>query len=204
LISIAAIALTWIIVDMIQHWEDWRDVVLLMLGPIGMIILLIETLSEKWNSISSAFRNGGIKAGIIAIGDALKDRVLSVLNKILNIAGRLPRFLGGGYFKSLAADIKEVNSPKYATVGTAASAVNNLTTFGGTLAPLAPFSSAPKAQNLAGNNNKFQQDVMAGLRNGLGGALSINLNDPAGLVKEVDDSQVKGIPVKLTKNQGSK
>lgn len=188
LIIAAAIALVWVVIDMVQHWEDWRDIVLMMLGPIGQVILLVETLSKHWNSITSAFSTGGIKAGIIAIGDALKDHVLSILEKILNIAGRLPKFLGGGYFKSWAADIKELNSTGY----TSTAAMNNITTFGGT-----------KPTNLAGKNQENNQDIWSQLSKG--GVFTINVNDPSGVVKDVEsNNNVWGVKVSTSSTTGIK
>ena len=192
-LAILAIGATiWAIIDMVQHWEDWRDVVLMMLGPIGQVILLVETLSKHWNSITSAFSTGGIKAGIIAIGDALKDHVLGLLEKILNIAGRLPRFLGGGYFKSWAADIKELNSTGYASTA----AMNNIQTFGGIMPT---WDAAPKPKNLAGKSGNDGADGA----NGKGGVLKVVVESKDGSKVHLDESQLYGIPVMLGNNQGS-
>lgn len=58
---------------------------------------------------------------------------------------------------------------------------------------------APK--NLAGMKQLNAKDLFGGSK---GGTLNINVNAEKGSSAVVDDSQVKGIPVKLTKNQGSK
>lgn len=54
-----------------------------------------------------------------------------------------------------------------------------------------------KPKNLAGKNQSHTQDLMNSLSKN-GGILTVNLNDPGGSVKDVDDSQVEGIKVKTT------
>jgi len=70
--------------------------------------------------------------------------------------------------------------------------------------PITDNNQESKPKNLAGKNNMYSQDIMEALKGGRGGSLSINLNDPGGLVKDIDESKLQGIPVNLTRNQGSK
>lgn len=80
--------------------------------------------------------------------------------------------------------------------------VNGVMSVSGGL-PISETTNESKPKNLAGKNNMYSQDIMEALKGGRGGSLNINLNDPAGMVKDVDESKLQGIPVKLTRNQGT-
>jgi TP901 family phage tail tape measure protein len=59
------------------------------------------------------------------------------------------------------------------------------------------------SQNLAGKNQSNTEEIIKNFAKLGTGTLNINVNDP-GKITDIDESQVKGIPVKLTKNQGNK
>lgn len=201
LLVIAAVALAvyWL-VDMSNHWEDWRKFILLTLGPLGFTIMYIKKIVEHWGQIIDAFRNNGIVAGIKEIGNSLVDFVLEPLQGILNVLSRLP--LVGGSFKGMAASLQSFRTPELGNIGMQGAA--NFQTFGGIM-PQADWSAKQesKPKNLAGSKQLNVQDMMkkAGSQKG---ELTIKLKDPGKMIESVDESNTGGIPVKTTKTGGNR
>lgn len=48
--------LAWIAIDMFQHWEDWRDIVVNLAVPFGTLITLVEKLFSYSEKIQNADR----------------------------------------------------------------------------------------------------------------------------------------------------
>jgi len=69
------------------------------------MIALIENLRRNWDMVTSAFNNGGIIAGIQAIGAVILDVILLPMQQLLGIMANLPKALGGDLFNSLAQDL---------------------------------------------------------------------------------------------------
>lgn len=90
LIIIAIAALIGLVVLIIKHWETWGETVSLFLGPLGMVINLIQAFRRNWGMITKAFKEGGILEGLKAIGKTILDAVLAPLQKVLEIASHIP------------------------------------------------------------------------------------------------------------------
>jgi TP901 family phage tail tape measure protein len=84
------ILLSVLIYQMIKHWDEWGGVLAFLLGPLGLVISFIRSIYENWTRIKKAFTDGGILAGLKAIGFMLLETVLDPLIKILALIGKVP------------------------------------------------------------------------------------------------------------------
>lgn len=94
LVVLAIAALVAIIVLVIKKWDTWGKYVNLMLGPLGLVIELIQSVRRNWDMVKDGFTSGGILGGLKAIGVMLLDVVLSPLQRILELAAMLPGKMG--------------------------------------------------------------------------------------------------------------
>jgi TP901 family phage tail tape measure protein len=83
-------ALIAIITAAIVKYEKWGAAVLLLMGPLGMVINLIQSFRRHWDSIVSAFKTDGILAGLKRIGIVMLDAVLMPLQQLLELASKIP------------------------------------------------------------------------------------------------------------------
>lgn len=105
IIIIAIVALVAIIAVAIKHYNQWGAALLMLMGPMGWLINLIQSFRRNWDMIVSAFKEGGILAGLKAIGKTLIDAMLMPLQQILEIASKIP---GLGWAGNLAAKVGEM------------------------------------------------------------------------------------------------
>jgi hypothetical protein len=90
----ALVLLTAAVVLIIRHWNEWKetiftfiDVILLLSGPFGMIILIFKKIYQSWEKIKEAFTGKGIIAGIKEIGRTILDAILEPLQKVAEFFG---------------------------------------------------------------------------------------------------------------------
>ena len=105
LIVIAIAALIALVYKAVKAWDDWGAAMTLVLGPIGMIVNLVMTLKTHWDSIVSAFKDGGILAGIKRIGIVLLDVLLKPVQQLLEMIGKVADW---DWVKDGAEKIKEI------------------------------------------------------------------------------------------------
>lgn len=187
-VAALAIMVVWIY-DVVNHWSDWKEILLVMVGPIGWITYGLLKILEHSRKIRNAFAFEGWFGGLKAIGRMLVDMILTPLEKIFNVMSRLP--MVGDHFKFMSASIADARSGFSET-----KAVGNLSgssqfqNLGGAM----PTWGA--AENLAGKNqNQASMEK--------GGTLRVVIDDKTNKVKDVDDTNVYGIPVVLSGNQGN-
>lgn len=187
-VAALAIMVVWIY-DVVNHWSDWKEILLVMVGPIGWITYGLLKILEHSRKIRNAFAFEGWFGGLKAIGRMLVDMILTPLEKIFNVMSRLP--MVGDHFKFMSASVADYRSGFSAT-----KAVGNLSgssqfqNLGGAM----PTWGA--AENLAGKNqNQASMEK--------GGTLRVVIDDKTNKVKDVDDTNVYGIPVVLSGNQGN-
>jgi len=93
LIIIAIAALIAIVAIMIIKWNEWGAAAMAVLGlfmpPLAIIISMVMSFVRNWEMITKAFKEGGILAGLKAIGVTLLDAVLMPLQQILEIVAKL-------------------------------------------------------------------------------------------------------------------
>lgn len=187
-VAALAIMVVWIY-DVVNHWSDWKEILLVMVGPIGWITYGLLKILEHSRKIRNAFAFEGWFGGLKAIGRMLVDMILTPLEKIFNVMSRLP--MVGDHFKFMSASIADARSGFSATksVGNL-SGSSQFQNLGGTM----PTWGA--AENLAGKNqNQASMEK--------GGTLRVVIDDKTNKVKDVDDTNVYGIPVVLSGNQGN-
>jgi tape measure domain-containing protein len=90
----AIVLLTTAVVLIIRHWNEWKetiftfiDVILLLSGPLGMIILIFKKIYKSWDKIKEAFTGKGIIEGIKEIGRTILDAILEPLQKVAEFFG---------------------------------------------------------------------------------------------------------------------
>jgi len=185
LVVVAITSLVWIAIDMVQHWNDWKEIILLMLGPIGLMIMFFRKIIEHSEKIRNAFAFEGWLGGLKAVGDMLLDMVLTPLEKILNVMSRLP--LIGSSFSGMSSSLANFRSDFSATksVGNLSGA-SQFANLGGSM------PTWGTAENLAGSKSEEK-----------GGTLRVVIDDSTNKVKDVDTNNLYGIPVMLSGNQGN-
>lgn len=181
--------LAWIAIDMFQHWEDWRDIVVNLAVPFGTLITLVEKLFSYSEKIQNAFRFEGFLSGIKAIGIAIVDWILTPLIKIMEIQSRL--LFVGKYFKNIADILKAV---KPVTPNTPVAPTS----------PIVPVGGSPSNKpNLAGKSKNEAKEYMDFISK-KASTLNLNLTTPNGFGLEPDGATPSGIVVHTKTNQGSR
>jgi len=90
LIVVAIMAMIAAIYLAINNWEKWGALMVLVLGPLGLIISMIQMLRKHWEGIRTAFQNEGIIGGLRAIGIAIIDMVLTPVQQLLELLSNIP------------------------------------------------------------------------------------------------------------------
>lgn len=90
LVIIAIAALVTMIVGLVAYYDEWGASMTMLLGPLGYIINLIQSFRRHWDSITDAFENGGIIAGIKRIGLVIFDAILMPMEQLMGILSNIP------------------------------------------------------------------------------------------------------------------
>lgn len=102
LIIMGIMALIVGIILLIKHWDKVKEAmrkfadssifqIMKLFNPIFMIIDAIRHFAQRWEGIKNAFKEGGILAGIKAIGKALFSFMLKPLEGILILISKIPK-----------------------------------------------------------------------------------------------------------------
>lgn len=130
LIILGVAALIGLVATVVKYYDDWGASLSLLMGPLGWIINVVQSFRRHWDSITDAFTNGGIVAGIKRIGLVLLDAILMPMEQLLSILSHIPglgKLADGG--KNMIAqlrsnlnldenDEKETSDKKIADSGT--------------------------------------------------------------------------------------
>jgi TP901 family phage tail tape measure protein len=65
-------------------------ILMYLTGPFGLIIAAIKGIASHWESITAAFQNGGIIAGIQTIVLAILDGILKPIQAVLDLIAKIP------------------------------------------------------------------------------------------------------------------
>lgn len=88
---VAAIAaLIFLVYKAWNAYEKWGAAAMWLLGPLGWIVNIVHALKRNWDSISDAFQNGGIIAGLKRIGIVLLDAILYPVQQLLTWLSKIP------------------------------------------------------------------------------------------------------------------
>lgn len=90
LVIAAILVLIGIITAAIIKFDEWGAMVLALMGPFGMLINIIKTVYDHWESIKKAFQTDGIVGAIKRIGQVLLDAFLKPLQQGLEMLSGLP------------------------------------------------------------------------------------------------------------------
>jgi len=104
LIIVAVAALIALVYLIIQKWKEWGSIISLFLGPLGLIISMIQSFVRNWDMIKESFSEGGIIEGIKAIGRTLLDAILEPLQSIMEL---IAKFTGFEWASDAANNVKK-------------------------------------------------------------------------------------------------
>lgn len=173
LIIIGIAALIAIIVLVIAKYDEWGAALSLFLGPLGLIINIIQSFRRNWDMVVKAFKTGGILGGLKAIGKVLIDAVLMPVQQLLGWLAKIP---GMANLATKGVNkIQEMRESLGVNTGEEKVALES-----------------PESKQIQINNSNSNS------RN----SLDVNFNDPFGLVKSTNSRGPLNIPVKTTKTTG--
>lgn len=92
LIIIGITALIILVATIINKWNEWGAALSLFLGPLGMIISLVQAFRRNWEMISLAFKSEGMIGGLKAIGKTIIDVILMPLEQLMGIISKFTGF----------------------------------------------------------------------------------------------------------------
>jgi len=88
-IIMAIIALVAIVTAVIVKWDEWGAALTLFMGPLGIIIQLVQSFRESWELVKASFKGKGILGGLFTIGKVIFDAILFPLQQVLELLGNL-------------------------------------------------------------------------------------------------------------------
>ena len=89
-IAAAIAAIIAVVVVIVKKWDEWGAALSILLGPLGMVISLIQSFRRNWDMIKQAFAEGGILAGFKAIGATILDAILMPLQQVMGLIAKIP------------------------------------------------------------------------------------------------------------------
>ena len=90
LIIIGVVVLIALIALIINKWNSWGAAICIFLGPLGLIISLIQSFRRNWDMIKKSFSEGGILEGFKAIGKVILDSVLMPVQQLMQLIAKIP------------------------------------------------------------------------------------------------------------------
>jgi hypothetical protein len=108
LVVVAIIILIALITAIIVKYDEWGAALSFILGPIGLIINIIQSFRRNWEMVKEAFSTGGILGGLKAIGLVLLDSLLMPMQQLLEMISKIPGLSGiAGAAAAKIASIRE-------------------------------------------------------------------------------------------------
>ncbi len=90
LIVIGIAALVAIVAAVIIKFDTWGAALSIMLGPLGLVISLVQSFRRNWDDISNAFKTEGIIEGLKKVGATILDAVLMPLEQLFSLMKDVP------------------------------------------------------------------------------------------------------------------
>jgi ABC-type multidrug transport system fused ATPase/permease subunit len=100
---------------MIHYWDKWGAGVSLLIGPLGLLLNMIMSISKHWDKITNAFETEGLLAGFKALNDAIVDGLLLSIQQLYIALSKLP---GLGDLAKTADFIDKYRNGAFATTTT--------------------------------------------------------------------------------------
>ena len=176
LIIIGIAALIALVVAIIAKWDEWGAALSIFLGPLGLVISIVQSFRRNWDMVANAFKTDGILGGLKAIGLVLLDAVLMPVQQLLELLAKIPGMedlAGGG-----AKKILELRQSLGVDTGTT--------------------GAKPAVQSPQMTQQQMTNETISTQK----GQLDINLNDPGSNVKSTKSSGPLAIPVRTTPTNG--
>lgn len=93
-IGTAVTALFAILYTKFEGFRNWLDgvgsLVVMLLGPFGILINLVTSFIKHWESVKQAFTAGGIIVGLKRIGFVIIDAMLKPVQALLELLSKIP------------------------------------------------------------------------------------------------------------------
>jgi len=171
LIIAGIVALIAVVYTIVKYYDQWGAAASMLLGPLGAIIAVVMGIQKHWDSIVQVFKEDGILAGIKRIGLVIFDSMLAPIQQFIGLIAKIP---GVGdmvapamkYIEGIRANLDLGND------GTSADAP-------------AKNDIIPSAEQ---RNGKLIQESITK------GSVDVNLNDPGGMVKDVQSKGNVNVP----------
>lgn len=90
LIIVGVAALIALVAVIINKWNEWGAALSIFLGPLGLIISIIQSFRTHWESVVEAFKTDGILGGLKRIGVVLLDAILMPVQQLLELLAKIP------------------------------------------------------------------------------------------------------------------
>jgi len=90
LIIVGVVALIALVAVIINKWNEWGAALSIFLGPLGLIISIIQSFRTHWDSVVQAFQTDGILGGLKRIGLVLLDAILMPVQQLLELLAKIP------------------------------------------------------------------------------------------------------------------
>lgn len=74
----------------IKKWDSWGAALSLFLGPLGLVISLIQSFRKNWDMVVKSFETDGMIGGLKAIGKVLLDAILVPFQQFLSLLSKIP------------------------------------------------------------------------------------------------------------------
>ena len=174
-IALAIIAVIAAIVIAIVYFDDFGQVILALMGPIGWLIMALMKLPKYWENIVKAFKADGIVGVFREINNSILDLLISPLEQLFRLIEDLP-VVGGIATKGLNL-FRDLRDARGMEVENAPTLQNS------------PLMST--MQQTTTNNNTLSTQI------------GVNFNDPFNRVSKVTNSN-NAVPVTITKTNGQR
>ena len=90
LITLGIAALVGYVAIAIKHWDQFGKAMMLVTGPIGIVVSMVQSFRKNWESVVSAFRDGGILQGLKRVGMVILDALIAPIQQVLELLSRIP------------------------------------------------------------------------------------------------------------------
>lgn len=101
------VALSATVAVAVSHWETWGAALALFMGPLGLLLSMLQELRLGWDKIKAAFKKGGFIAGIKAIGLTLLKALIKPMEQLITIIEDFTGLnLGGKVLRAATASIE--------------------------------------------------------------------------------------------------
>jgi TP901 family phage tail tape measure protein len=163
------IALVGFVYLVIKYYDQWGAAASMLLGPLGAIIAVVMGIQKHWDSIVQVFKEDGILDGIKKIGVVIFDSMLAPIQQFIGFLAKIP-----GVGDLVAPAMKYIEGIR-----------TNL--------DLTNDSNEPEKNPIIPTEQNIFNKMS--IENTSKGSIDLNLNDPGGMVKDVQSKGNVNVPI---------